>query len=279
MKLLALAETGSFSLAAKKLQVSQPAISLAIGSLERAFGAKLYIRNKQPIVLTKKGVIVAEASKRISNEINRMLAKLAKTSTAGQYQIGIIDSIARLLYKSSKEKSGLTNFEVMVDNSQSILNELRAEKIDAGIITGQPKAPGKDLSVHELYNEEFVFTCAPSLAPDKTVTQIDDWLAFNQDSTSYKHFMKLFKQIGLNVTPVFYSTSMEILKEMAIEGKGTALLPRHIVQNSLDNNILEVVRTKPLHRPIWAVMRICNNSNHLIQNLSSHLNILLKNYS
>ena len=278
MKLLALAETGSFSLAAKKLHVSQPAITLAVGSLERAFGAKLYIRNKQPIVLTQKGVVVAEASKRISNEIDRMQVKLGKTSIAGQYQIGIIDSIARLLHKSSKENDSLTNFEVMVNSSQSILTELLAEKIDAGLITGQPKAVGKNISVHQLHNEEFVFVRAPRLAPDKTVAYIDDWLAFNQDSTSYKHFIKLFNKIGLNVTPVFYSTSMEILKEMAIAGKGTALLPRHIIQNSLDNNSLEAVHTEPLHRPIWAVISKKNNSNHLIQNLSSHLNALLESY-
>src|SRR3990172_9679923 len=88
-KLLALVETGSFSLAEKKLQVSQPAITLAIASLERAFGAKLYISNKQPVVLTQTGAVVAEASNRISIEIERMQAKLGNTSTAGKYQIGI----------------------------------------------------------------------------------------------------------------------------------------------------------------------------------------------
>jgi DNA-binding transcriptional LysR family regulator len=45
-KFLAVAETGSFSAAAKKLHVTQPAITLAIGSLERAFGVKLYTRKK-----------------------------------------------------------------------------------------------------------------------------------------------------------------------------------------------------------------------------------------
>lgn len=275
-KLLALAETGSFSLAAKKMQVSQPAISLAIASLERDFGIKLYIRKRQPIELTQKGQIVAETSKRITIEIEKMQAKLGKSSFPGQYQIGIIDSIARLLYNSSPKDGVLSNFEVMVDNSKHIINELRTEKIDLGIITGQPNALGKDFSVQELHNEKFIFVCAPKLAHKKTEVQIGDWLAFNQDSTSYKHFVKLFKMVNLSVTPMFYSTSMEILKEMAIAGKGTALLPRHIVQNSIEGNTLAEVRTKPLHRPIWVVMRKNNNSNKMVQNLLLHLNALLE---
>jgi DNA-binding transcriptional LysR family regulator len=48
---------------------------------------------------------------------------------------------------------------------------------------------------------------------------------------------------------------MELLKEMAVAGKGTALLPRHFVVESLANGTLEVVVTQPMYRPIWAVSR------------------------
>lgn len=274
-KFLALADTGSFSLAAKKLHVSQPAITLAVGSLERAFGAKLYIRKKQPITLTDQGLVVAEASRKITFEVEKMRAKLGKEPAGAQYQIGIIDSIAKLLYASSKESTILSNIEVMVDNSRRIISELLADKIDAGLITGQPRAIDKDLAIHKLHNEEFVFVCATNLAPKNAVTEIDDWLAFNQDSTSYNHFIKLFKTEGLVVSPVFYSTSMEILKEMAVAGKGTALLPKHIVQQSLQNNTLQIVKTKPLYRPIWAVTRKATATKPQVNNLTAHVNTLL----
>jgi DNA-binding transcriptional LysR family regulator len=273
-KFLAVADTGSFSAAAKKLHVSQPAITLAIASLERAFGTKLYIRKKYAVELTEQGEIVAKTAKKISQEIEKMGAKLHEDAPSGQYQIGIIDSIAQLLYTSTKESQLLANVEVMVDNSKRILGDLAAERIDVGVITGQPTTLGKDVTVHKLHSEEFVFVCAPHVAPSTAVTHIDDWLAINQDSTSYKHFVKLFKRRGLVVTPIFYSTSMELLKGMAINGKGTALLPKHLVEENLDNGTLQVVKTKHLYRPIWAVMRK-NEKPHTLHNLTTQVDKLL----
>lgn len=273
-KFLAVAETGSFSEAAKKLHVSQPAITLAITSLERAFGAKLYIRKKYAVELTEDGMVVAQAAKKIAHEIDKMRQKLGQEPAPTHYQIGIIDSIAHLLYTSSKESPFLNNIEVMVDNSRRIISQLLADKIDAGLITGQAAALSKGITVHKLHDEEFVFVGAPHLAPQHAVVRIDDWLAFNQDSTSFQHFSKQFKAAGLDVTPVFYSTSMELLKDMAVAGKGTALLPRHIVHDAVSNRSLEIIKTRPLSRPIWAITRKENQSG-IIRSLSSRLDNLL----
>jgi DNA-binding transcriptional LysR family regulator len=258
-KFLAVARTGSFSAAARELHVTQPAITLAVASLERAFGAKLLLRKKFNVELTGDGLIVADAAKKISQQIDIMRQKLGLETARAQYRIGVIDSIARLLY-SSKENPIIHDVEVMVDNSQRIISEILANKIDVGLITGQPKALSKDISIRKLHNEVFVFVCAPYIAPNEPKVKIDDWLAFDQDSTSFHHFSKLFKKIGLQVTPVFYSTSMELLREMAVAGRGTALLPLHIVQASVDNGTLEIVKTKPLDRPIWAIVHRENQS-------------------
>ena len=184
-----------------------------------------------------------------------MRRRLSETLPASPYQVGIIDSIAHLLYASDQDHPLLSNVEVMVDNSRRILNELLAERIDVGFITGQPTNLGQDVTIHKLHDEAFVFVCAPQLAPDRAATSIDNWQAINQDSTTYHHFIRLFKRQGLSVRPIFYSTSMELLKEMAIAGEGTALLPRHIIKTALENGQLQIVRTKNIYRPIWAVMR------------------------
>lgn len=272
-KFLAVAETGSFSEAAKKLRVTQPAITLAIASLERAFGVKLYVRKKYAVELTAQGKIVAHASKKIAAEVDKMKIELARSEKTKHFQVGIIDSIAHLLYASADQLL-ISNIEVMVDNSQRIISELLADKIDIGVITGQPNALNKDISTHKVNDEEFIFVCAPYLAPADYVDRVDDWLAINQDSTTYRHFTKQFKKENLEVTPVFYSTTMELLKEMAVAGKGTALLPKHLVKQSIDNGTLEVVKTKKLYRPIWVVSR--KDTDQLdLQQFISRLNILL----
>lgn len=271
---MAVAETGSFSAAAKRLRVTQPAITLAVASLERAFGVKLYIRKKYTIELTAEGKIVADSAKKISQEVAKMERQLTVDRQGQVYQIGLIDSIAHLLY-SSTDTRVLSNVEVMVDNSRRIIADLLAGRIDVGLVTGQLTPPNKELMVHKLHNEEFVFVCAPYLAPAGAVTHIDDWLAVNQDSTSYRHFLRLFKKEGLHVTPVFYSTSMDLLKEMAVAGKGTALLPKHVVKESLQNGTLELVATKPLYRPIWAITKKAAAEDTTLNKLSHQVDELL----
>lgn len=272
-KLLAVAETGSFSAAAKELRVSQPAITLSIASLERNLGVKLCIRKKSVIELTESGKIVVQTARKISGEINKMQTRLAENDSPAQYQIGIIDTVAQLIFAAPKNSLLLKNIEISVDNSRRILAELLANHIDAGLITGQPTGLSKDFIITNKHTEEFVFVRSPKIL-DASSSDIHDWLAFNKDSTSYKHFTKLFKKMGLNVTPIFFSTSMEILKEMAIAGKGTALLPKHIVQDSLDSNRLVLVQSKPIFRPIWTVMRK-DHSNSGLSKLATQVDHLL----
>jgi DNA-binding transcriptional LysR family regulator len=254
-KFLAVAETGSFSAAAKQLHVTQPAITIAVASLEHSLGVKLYIRRRAPIELTSEGRVVVETARIIAREDAKLRTALRSEQPRPQRQIGLIDSVAHLLYSTPTGRTLLGNVEVMVDNSRRILREIADGTLEMGVITGQPMPLGPDMTVRKLHNEEFVFVTSPEHTQVARTGRIDDWLATNRDSTSYQYFTQQFLQKGLQVTPVFYSASMELLRDMALAGKGTALLPRHIVRDALENGSLKVVKTKPLFRPIWVVTR------------------------
>jgi DNA-binding transcriptional LysR family regulator len=258
-KFLAVADTGSFSAAAKQLHVTQPAITIAVASLEHSLGVKLYVRRRAPIELTPEGRVVVEAARSIAQVDDEMRTTLLKVLPPQQRQIGLIDSIAHLLYASPTGRLLLGNVEVMVDNSRRILREIADGTLELGVITGQPAPLGPELTVRKLHNEEFVFVASPEHTSADT-GRIDDWLATNRDSTSYQYFTQQFILKGLRVTPVFYSASMELLRDMAIAGKGTALLPRHIVHESLEKGSLKVIKTKPIYRPIWVVTRSSDRS-------------------
>lgn len=273
-KFLTLVETGSYSLTAKQLHVSQPAITIAIASLELKLGKKLLIRNKQRVELTPEGEAVLLAAKKINKIHENMLSSLYNNNAAVVH-VGIIDSIAHLLFTSSNENKLLGNIEVMVDNSVRIINDLASKQIDFGFITGQAAPLSDNILVHKLLDEQFIFVTSPANAPKQAVMEISDWLAFNQASTTYSHFIQQFINNGLHITPVFYSTSMELLKDMAKAGNGTALLPRHFVTNEIENNTLAIVKTKPMYRPIWIVSRKSDKKPKLLEPLTNRINSLL----
>lgn len=62
---MAVAEKGSFTLAAKTLGMSQPAVSQNIAELEKSLGAELFLRRKGSVTLTPKGAAFKEYAGRI----------------------------------------------------------------------------------------------------------------------------------------------------------------------------------------------------------------------
>ena len=61
---LAVAEAGSISEAAKRLFVTQPAVSAEIASLEHALGVRLFFRTNRGVRLTPEGKVLCEYVKK-----------------------------------------------------------------------------------------------------------------------------------------------------------------------------------------------------------------------
>lgn len=274
-KFYEVARLKSFSEAALSLGKSQPAITLAISSLERSLGVRLFKRNRYDVNLTPEGELVLETAKKLLKEDNLLHKKLQSLMQDQRRNVGIIDSIAYLLYSKPQASELLNELEIMVDNSKKIIKALSLDKIEAGLITGQPGLLTRDIKVKRLHSEKFVFVCSPKRKSKSRSNGVDDWLAFNKESTTYTYFDKVFRRLGLNIQPIFYSTSLELLKDMALSDRGTALLPYHMVKEDILSGKLVKVRAPALSRPIWLITRRKNKMQ--LDDLSKLVNRLLAN--
>ena len=63
-------EEGSFSRAAQRLYMTQPALSIAVQKVEESIGMPLFDRSRRPLKLTAAGQIYIDAVKKM-NEIGR----------------------------------------------------------------------------------------------------------------------------------------------------------------------------------------------------------------
>lgn len=61
----AIADTGSYCAAAKKLYVTQPTLSIAVKNIEKSLGTPLFIRKKSEVVPTDEGTIVLTYARKI----------------------------------------------------------------------------------------------------------------------------------------------------------------------------------------------------------------------
>ena len=90
--LLAVANCGSFSLAAEHCFVTQPSLSMQIKSLEEELGVVLLDRSKKPVIPTEAGeVVLAEIREtlRAYDHIREAVAEL-KGETSGRLRLGVI---------------------------------------------------------------------------------------------------------------------------------------------------------------------------------------------
>ena len=69
--LLSVIETGSYTKAAEKLNLTQPAVSHQIRMLENEFDIKIFYRDKNKLKLTPQGKILVQYARRAAAEIGR----------------------------------------------------------------------------------------------------------------------------------------------------------------------------------------------------------------
>src|ERR1019366_10744759 len=79
---LAVIDCGSFSKAAKQLNVAQPSLSVGIGKLERLLGAPLFQRSSKRVHITDAGSRLAAHARRIEHEFNLAEAAVANMRSA-----------------------------------------------------------------------------------------------------------------------------------------------------------------------------------------------------
>jgi DNA-binding transcriptional LysR family regulator len=91
-------ETGSFSAAARQLQVGQPAISKTIAQLEARLGVQLLIRSTQSLTPTEAGQSFYERARRVIEEAEEaeQAARGTGASLAGELRISAAVTFARL---------------------------------------------------------------------------------------------------------------------------------------------------------------------------------------
>lgn len=274
-KFIALVESGSFSVAARRLKVSQPAITIAVTSLERIIGHRLIIRNKREIQLTKEGRIVYEAALRIQSELDYMDSLLASDPLPQRpLRVGMIDSIAHLLITNPSEPNVSNTLDLTIDNSERIIRDIELHRLDFGIIIGQQTPLSSSFRVTEIEPESFIFVQSVAKKHQASTQVINDWLAFNQSSTTFRLFKRIFEERNITVNPSFYSTSLDLIKLMAINGQGTALLPAHFIQPELASGSLVPLKIDRFLRPIWLVQPT-NTTTPTAQSIAHRISSLL----
>ncbi len=156
------AEQLSFTSAAEKLYISQPAVSKHISSLENILNTKLFYRKGNTIVLTESGKVLLRyvyKFEQLNNEMNFEI-NAVNNQIKGKLKIGASTTIAQYILPEilAKFKNFYPDLHIQIINGNTckIENELSKGKIDLGLIEGRVK---KKEYQHQFWlKDEIVFT-------------------------------------------------------------------------------------------------------------------------
>lgn len=82
------AESGSMTMAAKLLFISQPSVSQAIREIEENYGVKLFERLSKKLYITESGQLLLEYARHIVKSFDEMEVELKNTGKSIRLRIG-----------------------------------------------------------------------------------------------------------------------------------------------------------------------------------------------
>lgn len=238
------AKTGSFSEAAKKLYITQPAVSQAIGKLEDSFETKLFVRSQRGVTLTKEGELLFGYIERALNLITEGEKKLRRVGelSDGELRIGAGDTVSkwRLLPVTSEFHRLYPRVSLSITNRTSweTVQLLLDGKIDIGFVNMPISASGavfeKCFTVHDVFvaGEAFSQLRGKSLSP----AQITEYplIMLERNSNSRRQVDKHFLSQGVSLKPEFELGAHDLLCDYAKIGLGIACVTREFTNGEKD---------------------------------------------
>ena len=159
--LLTLSEECSFSRAAEKLFISQPALSKALKSVEAELGLHLFVREKRAVRPTPAGEVYLGYARMIralhdhtAEELQSLSGKPEQNIRIGLNRLLAFGKYSDTVIRFTREYAGKTP-DILIMDSIIALEELRRGNLDVAVaVAAEDPGSAGDLTAVRLYGEE-----------------------------------------------------------------------------------------------------------------------------
>ncbi len=254
---VAIANYGSFGVAAEKCCVTQPTLSMQIQKLEEELGMRLFDRSRKPVVATDIGRVIIEQARRALAESERIkeIAKDSQQKIEGELHIGVIPTLAPYLLPlflvDFVRKYPQLHIVIAENTTERIVERLKEGTLDVGLLA----TPLDDSQIRErpLFYEPFVAYLHGNHPLAKhtllTAEQLDGeniWL-LNEGHCLRSQILHLCQRTTPALANLRYEIgSIETLKRIVEITGGMTILPELAIK---DFGPLQLDRVRYFHPP------------------------------
>src|SRR5215510_5790126 len=257
---------GSFSAAAGKLRLTQPAVSLQIRELEKRLGVRLVERMGKRAYATPAGEELIAHARRLAQEAEQALAAMRRhrEGRLGRARLGTSVAVCTyllppVLARLRREQPDL-EVAITVGTTEHVISRILANEIDIGIVT-TPVKEQPTLEIEPIREDPMMafFPGGERRLPQHATPQYlasRDLILSQRSSQTYKVIDTWFHAAGVELKPIMELGNTEAIKTLVAAGIGASILPVERKQGTLVYGSTQVRPVKPqLMRQLAIVMR------------------------
>ncbi len=245
----AAARTGSFTLAARELNLTQGAISKQINALEDQLDVALFDRLPQRITLTEIGKVYASDIQSALGAIRSASLRAMTGPRGGVLNLAVLPTFGTRWLMPRLPSFLKENPDITISFATKLKPfDFRSEDLHAAIHYGAPDWPNTENTY--LMGEEVIPVCSPGFLQENRLTEPADLMTVPllHISSRPNAWASWFKAHGLSMknTEGMYFEQFTTAAQAVAAGLGVVLLPKFLTQNELDWNELVVVFEQPM---------------------------------
>ena len=245
---LALSRTGSFTLAAKELFLSQSAVSHSMKALETDVGCRLFDRLGKKVLLTQAGEALLQHTEKILQEMATARAALEEFGKwgVGRLRLGTSPTACQYILPAvlREFKDSFPKCRIAIEPGDTLeaMEAIRSHRIDLAI-TLEPRNE-EQVDFHPLFTDELNFLVAPTHAWAREGQVLrqeipkQSYVLYNKNSYTFRAVQEYFHEQDMVLNTVIELGSMEAIKELVKLGLGVGILATWIAQKELQDKSL-----------------------------------------
>ena len=252
-------KTGNFSEVAKKLGISQPAVSFQIQKLEQDLGVRLIDRKQKKLTLTEPGKRILSFAQKVQDEYGSMLEDInqLREDVIGNLFISAStipgDFILPPLLSEFKSLHPSVQIQVIVSDSGQVIEDVENGTYDVGFCGVLPE--NKEMKAVKIAEDEIVLIVAAGhpFAGRKSVSFMEiteePFIAREETSGTQKSVTSLLSKAGFDISlckPSLILGTTEAVVSAVESRSGIAFVSNFAIKKSLSLGMIQAVNVEGL---------------------------------
>ncbi len=255
----------SLTKAADKLSLSPPALSIQLKQLEESLGQALFVRERGGLTLTEAGRVAvdyAETIGKAGEELMDVMQNQAHGRGRQVLRVGAVATLSRnFLLEFLRPALHRTEVEVVVRSGglRELIVSLHAHQVDM-VLSNQAARRDVETPWHSHLLAELPVSLVGTLAWKKKRLKFPEGFADapvilpSLESNTRAGFDRMLAAAGVRPRVIAEVDDMAMLRLMAREGEGFALVPPVVVRDEIERGeLVETHRVPELRETFYAI--------------------------